>query len=502
MTHQNWLDKYKPQKSSDFLGDKYNINQIDKFIKQFYVKNKKQLTIKNPNIIITGTNGIGKTTIVDLILKENDFEKIIPDLSKISITRKTKKKKIIEKDNGSVITIKTYYNSLLRRKNILMVGEQTTVKIAVVLDNVSNISNPKEKEAIKSLIKLNNKFKRIPIIIIANVKHSKIVNEIRKMVIFVEKNINEEGKKENMKKINEIVMKSPNINELETLIKKVCITEKLKLLPTKSDEEDLYIEIIEHSQYDVRRLINILEELKNIYDDVEITLDKLNLYKITAKKKDIDPGIYEATRSLLNDYSGIDSAISLYSEERATIPLMVHENYPLNLRQQYPKMNAIDQINIIFDVSKSISESDKVDGLIYSNQCWSLQSVHGFYSCVLTSYHINKVSGKMRNKEIYKYTQDYNKTSIMKINNKAIRNAQEHQLLKTVSIYDFLYIASILRILFNNKRYDMLCELLKPYNLTLKKIESIIKIDKIKNKKSPLTGKQKTIMKEKLGISE
>src|SRR3984885_10295139 len=135
MTHQNWLDKYKPQKSSDFLGDKYNINQIDKFIKQFYVKNKKQLTIKNPNIIITGTNGIGKTTIVDLILKENDFEKIIPDLSKISITRKNKTKKIIEKDNGSVITIKTYYNSLLRRKNILMVGEQTTVKIAVVLDN-------------------------------------------------------------------------------------------------------------------------------------------------------------------------------------------------------------------------------------------------------------------------------------------------------------------------------------------------------------------------------
>ena len=162
-------------------------------------------------------------------------------------------------------------------------------------------------------------------------------------------------------------------------------------------------------------------------------------------------------------------------------------------------MPVTKKINIIFDISKAISESDKIDGLIYSNQCWSLQSVHGFYSCVMPSYYINKTPGKLCKSEKYRYTQDYNKTSIKKINNKVIKNAKGHQFLKKASIYDFLYIASILRTLLDNKNFEKVAELMKPYDLKLKEIESIIKIDKIRKTKLTLTGKQKTTLKELLG---
>lgn len=500
---ENWLDKYKPKKLSEVLGDQTQIQKIQQFIKQFTKKNIDITKIPNPNLIITGTNGVGKTLVTDLVLEENNFEKVTANLSNISVSRKTKRKKKVEKEViGSNRSVKTYYMSLKNNKKLLPSGEYSNRKIALVFDNVSTISNPKEKEAIKAIIKTNNKYKQFPIIIIANTKHSKTVNELRKMVTYIIRRTTADGKKENRKVINEIIMRPPQYNDMELFVKNICQKENLRLLQGKADDDDIYVELINHSQYDVRRLINILEELKLIHEDSPVTIEKFEEYRETSKKKDVDPGIYEATKMLLNRYNTMDNALLLYGEERATIPLMVHENYPLNIRQQYPKMPVEQQIDMIYDISKSISESDKVDGLIYSNQCWSLQPVHGFYSCVMPSYYINKTPGKLAKKEIYKYTQDYNKTSIKKINNKVIKKAQEHQFLKKVSIFDFLYIAAILKTLLLKKDFEKIAELMKPYDLKLKEIESIIKIDKIKKTKNTLTGKQRTILKELLGVTE
>jgi hypothetical protein len=500
---ENWLDKYKPKQLSDVIGNKSEVDRVDKFVKQFTKKTLDIDKIPNANLIITGTNGIGKTITVDLVLANNGITKVTADLSNISITRKSKKKKKVEKEpNGSTRTIKTYYMSLQNKHNLLLIGELEKKKIALVIDDVSNISNPKEKEAIKSLVKLNNKLKQFPIIIIANTKHSKTVNELRKMVTYTIKKTDDEGKKESRKVINEILFRAPDHRAMDEFTRKICKAEKLKIITNKNDDEDLYIMIIQHAQYDIRRLVNILEELKMIYQDEDITYDKVLKYAETSKTKDMDPGIYEATRLLLNQYKGIDYALSLYGEERATVPLMVHENYPLNIRQQYPNMSTKDQIEIMFQISKCISESDNVDGLIYSNQCWSLQPVHGFYSCVMPSYYINKYPNKLTSVEKYEYTKDYNKTSIKKINNKVIKKAQENPFLKKVSIYDFLYIASILKTLFARKDFDMVGELLKPYGLTPGEIESIIKIDKVRKTKNNLTGKQKSIIKEKMDQEE
>ncbi|AEQ60599.1 Replication factor C large subunit [Acanthamoeba polyphaga mimivirus] len=495
----NWLDKYKPTSSSQILGDKNNINRIKAFLSQF---TKENAEINCPNLILTGNNGVGKTLMTDLIIQEKGFEKITADLTNISVARKSKKKKKVEKEyNGSNRTIKTYYTTLYN-KSVSPTGDLIEKKIVVVFDDVSNISNNKEKEAIKSIIKINSKEKKIPIIIIANMKHSKTVNELKKMVTVTVKNTNSQGRKENKRTSNEIIIKAPNPDEIREFIAYICRKENLKLKQRKSDDDDIYEEIIQHSQFDIRRLIYILESLKMIHGNNDVTLDEFDAYREISKTKDIDPGIYKATGTLLNDYEGISGALSLYEEERATIPLMVHENYPSNIKHQYPKMSVEDQISVIHKISESISESDKIDGLIYSNQCWSLQPVHGFYSCVLPSYFINMHPNKLRMSEIYKYTQDYNKTSIKKINNKVIKKAQENQHLKRVSIYDFLYMASILKTLLERKDFEAVATLMKPYGLKLKEIESIIKIDKIKKMKNTLTGKQKTQLKELLGVDE
>ena len=160
----NWLEKYKPTKISDVVCDKSLIAKMTKFIKLFTLKKINYENINNPNLIITGSNGIGKSLIVDLMLKEFGLEKVYPVLSNISaIIRKTKRvAKTVKKTVNASRTIRTYYFSLQKQKTLTIGEDYIESKIALVIEDVSNISNIKEKEAIKALVRLNNKHKKIP----------------------------------------------------------------------------------------------------------------------------------------------------------------------------------------------------------------------------------------------------------------------------------------------------------------------------------------------------
>lgn len=494
----NWLDKYRPQKTTDIIGNKSEILKIQDFLKQF-INQKKIENINAPSIIISGPLGVGKTMSVDLLLKENGFEKLTTDLSDI-YCKKTKT------DNGSVSrSVENFYSFVQQKRKLSLLGGYDYSKSALVFDDISRITNPKKKDAIKSLIKLNNKNKKIPIIIIANDKHNKMVGELKKMISYPSSK--QKGKKE----VNEIHMKNPSPFEIIPLINKICKTEKIDFQKRKGDTEDINDMIIDHTQFDIRRLINTLEEIKQIHGNNSITTDTLSKYMETSRKKDIDPGIYEGTRILLNRYDGIDNALSIYCEDRSTIPLIFHENYPCNISTQYPRMNNQKKTEMLVSISKNISESDKIDGIIYSNQCWSLQPTHGFYSCAYPSYIVNKNPLKGNIYEKYAYTKDYNKTSIKKINKKVIKKTKENPLLKKMSINDFLYICTILKSLILRKDVDTICNLLAPYKFSyLKEIESIISIDKLEKgsdneklkTKYKIKGKMKTQIMDKLGLKE
>jgi len=533
----NWSDKYKPKNVSEMIGEKNYVIKLNKFIDQFTqndTSKKNDTNKKNENtdkkgaimpcMLVTGKNGIGKTSIVDLVLKEKGFEKITVNLSNI-ICIKTKKKNKTKKTEtnkvaiGNNKTVNMVYSLISSRTKVIASDtnidenmycipddfndesmQKTTVvkaNVALVIDDISSITNRNEKDPIKGLIKLNNKLKQFPIIIIGSDKYNKLVNDVRKMVSYSTVVITQEQKIK--KKIsNEIKMFPPSGMDLERYIKSICLKEKLNLFNNKN-EEDIYSEIIEYSQYDLRRLINCLEELKMIYYNSRVSNKEFDDYRNASKAKDIDPSIYEATCMLLNKYVGIETSLLLYSEERATIPLIVHENYPLNMKINYPSLSPLDQINMICKISKNISESDKIDGLIYSSQLWNLQPVHGFYSCVMPSYHINSVKGKLSINDInmYSFTKDYTKTSTRKINNKVIKKLKEKIYLKKMSINDFLHLTHILKYLLAEEKYSKLVRLIRPYGINTKELESIIKIDRISNKIA-LNSKTKTILKKRL----
>ena len=87
-------------------------------------------------------------------------------------------------------------------------GEYVEKKIALVFDDVSNIQNPKKKDIIKTLVKLNNKHKKFPIIIIGNNSHNKMVNDLKKMITYT---IKSPTTAKNIKVINDVILYPPKL---------------------------------------------------------------------------------------------------------------------------------------------------------------------------------------------------------------------------------------------------------------------------------------------------
>jgi hypothetical protein len=165
---------------------------------------------------------------------------------------------------------------------------------------------------------------------------------------------------------------------------------------------------------------------------------------------------------------------------------MVHQNYTSSVLKNVD--NIKDQYEIIKKVGESLSTGDVVENYIYGDQSWEMQEIHGFHTCVATSFYLHeKAKSSFPVKLIF--TTDLNKTSIKKINKKNINNT--NRCFKNMNIFDYIYMNKIVRRLIEDNNIKECVRLMKKYNIKLEYIESLLKIDKIKNTKTVLSSRQK-----------
>jgi hypothetical protein len=130
-------------------------------------------------------------------------------------------------------------------------------------------------------------------------------------------------------------------------------------------------------------------------------------------------------------------------------------------------------------ISDSISRGDNIETSIYTDQNWYLQNIHGFYTCINTSYWINKSNNNYNiDTKSIKFTADLNKTSLKNINRKNIINL--YKIIQNKSIFEILILNKISNFLINNNKEQELINILNNYsnNITIKEIELCLKIDK------------------------
>lgn len=439
-----YVDKYLPKNSKDIVGNTIIINRIKAWIANF---DKEDTAC----ILITGKHGIGKTTIAHLVLEEYGYT--------VSHVNFTLLNEII--DNGSGVVgkeIDKYVQKFDKRKELFRCAKQ-----AYIIDNISSISSRIDKDILTALKKYNQKYHKFPLIFVSDDQHNKLVNEIKKTII-------------------EYHLENPEDRELIEYIKKICKSESICI------DKKIYESIILHAQYDIRRLLNILQSLQDIYGTDKIGISEFDAFQQCSKQKDTYISLYDITDELFNQYSGIDKSLSLFEQDRGLVPLFMHQNYFSYIKA---KINPEEQLLVLKNIADNLSMGDVTEGHIYRNQVWGLHEICGYYMTTVPSYELNHFNGKEREKKNnkidglsprykYEFPKDLNKTSIKNINKRNITNVVD-TLNKTV--IDYIYLNQIINKFIEDKEFIKIGKLLNHYNIDIKELGYLLKIDKIKNSK-------------------
>jgi replication factor C subunit 1 len=432
-----WINKWKPNDVSEIVGNKQSISKIDEWLSKFDKHN-------NNCIIISGSHGIGKTLSIELLLKKYNYT------SKVIYPDELKNFR-----NGNETEFEDYYNydnsvfSKFKMKSKNSSNENK--KIAIVFDEIESISLSSEKKYVFNIYKTNAKMKSFPLIFISNTNHSKLLNDLKKYCM-------------------EIKFYSPSSYDLVKFIQKIAKEEKMEI-----KEHDAIEKIIQFSQYDVRRLINLLQEYSYNYKslnskDVDTFIDK-------SISKDTCVGLFEASLELLNNNNNFEKIYKLYEIDKVLIPLMVHENYYKKIVSAKNKNTFEEQVQEMVNISESISIGDTIETSIYTDQNWYLQDIHGFYTCYNTSYISSQMNRKITSSEI-KFSADLNKTSLKNINKKNIINLEK--IIGKRTIEEILLLCRLSNHMISTKQTQYILDILKNYkeDFDIKDLELCLKIDK------------------------
>ena len=441
-----WTQKYKPTKIEDIIGNKNQIKKIIEWIKLVKMKKAKKYIL-----LIHGPPGIGKTTIINIILKEFNFNIIEFNSSDL---RK-------QKNIRNVISKVLYY------KNVMSLLNGINKESALILDEFDSMFSSSDKGGSNELLNIikeshdtKNKSRIIitnPIICIYNDFNDKKLNEFKKFSI-------------------DIKFNKPTFFDLELIINKIIIKEKINI-----DIESKH-KIINNSLSDIRRMIILLRDLtikKNKNNIINIKKEDISIQEKIFDKKNINFMVFDIIKLILNKKSNIDTIDLYHSSDIFIIPLLIHENYPHIL------FNKLDNINIkkcsLCKISKYLCLNNLIENLIKERNMWNLLYFSSFYSSYLTNYELNKLeknkyskievnSSVLLNKISNKYLQiyyNYNKnTNIFNLNSNYNFNISD--IIHLSKIFNYI-IYSKNNNIFNLKYY------IDFYNFSLDDILFIIK---------------------------
>jgi replication factor C subunit 1 len=470
MNETLWIEKYKPTKLSEILCNRGPTGKINTWVSNWtkireriftgrknVQKTKKrkgsrgskaEKLIGSSCLLITGSHGVGKTIGVEVVMEKYGYDTKSVMFRNMKLDNKNPTEGIKKQLNSSNV-----FGIMCNKKK---------QRVAIVIDEIESVTSTNDKKTILALMKLNDQEWLCPVIFISNGKHNKLLSEIQK---------NSEHVK----------FFPPFDSDLRTVLRIIESKEKIKI--SSAAVADM---IIKHSQSDIRRLIYTLQDITSSCKNKAITEELMSSYCQSSTKKDVDINLYEATSELLYNYTTIDNCLRFYESEKVLLPLMVHQNY---IESVIINVDSIkDKFDVIKSVGESLSTGDVVENYIYGDQSWEMQEIHGFHTCAATSYYLcEKVENFL--KVGLDFTKDLNKTSIKKINKKNINNT--NGCFDNMNIFDYIYINKIMRKLIEENKIEKCVQIMKDYTCQLEHIESLLKIDKIRNTKTILTSKQK-----------
>tara|TARA_Y100000590_G_C15746615_1_gene1022294 strand:+ start:7059 stop:8429 length:1371 start_codon:yes stop_codon:yes gene_type:complete len=372
-----WFEKYRPKTLKDMIFDKKDVDKAKQWITDF--KNKKKGT---PNcLFLLGKPGIGKTSLAYALL--NDFDYDICEFNASEIRNQKQIKDQISEINGNI--------------NVIDFMNSKKKKIGIIMDEIDGMNN-NDRGGLTELtdIMFDKKNKELipsgsPFICISNSIDKKI-KALRDKSVYIN-------------------CKYPTQYAFVNLVTKILKKENILI------DDIAILDIIKHSQNDIRRLINILEYLfydksknnQDVYDNIEKEL-------INFDKKNTTYDIYNVTSTILNKKCEMDEIFEYYNTDKSLFPLLFMENFPnytlKNRTNDYNKK--LETLSLAYN---SFSYSDIMDKSIYLNQYWVLNDYNCINKCIYPALLLNKLDKYKINKiNSISYSSLINKTSLEYLN--------------------------------------------------------------------------------------
>ena len=344
-------------------------------IKTFLVnfeKNKHDLSCKR-GIYIYGNPGTGKTSFIETLLKEINYD-------------------IIKYDAGDIrnkVIIDTITKHNMSDRNVLSMLQKNVKKLVIIMDEIDGMNNG-DKGGINSLIKLirpkktkKQKLEDItlnPIICIGNYHIDKKIKELIKVC-------------------NSYELKNPTNIQMEILI--------TKLMPNVNIE--LKNNLLNYIQGDLRKLDSIVD----IYNKQNVSL-KNEIIQNIFQPKTYNEDSKKITQNLINNNQDLNNHNHIMNEtDRTIVGLLWHENI-VDVLGKFPKNESFPFYNTILE---NICFSDYMDRITFQKQIWQFNEmtslIKTFYNNKLYHEHFKKKpkfnpSEVRFTKVLTKYSTEYN----------------------------------------------------------------------------------------------
>lgn len=387
-----WVDKYLPKNSKEIIGNSKEIKWIRNWISHFQ-GNGTFPNFKN-GLLLSGKPGIGKTTMAHVLLKEAGYDIIEFNASEVR-SQKVIRDKLLTIVNGS---------------NILKMINKTN-KTAIIMDEVDG-SSTGEKGVIKELVQyissaknysaLSRKKKKI--------RRKKSSNKdiiINNNPIICVCNQIISGMKSLKEACIHFKISVPSDEQIFQLIKKIKENENI-------DMDDIVCRtIVPHCQMDLRRTINILENIKMYFKNNKITVKDINKVIKTFGTKDINVGLYTAINNIFGKKMSPNDSLINFQSDKVFVPMLVHENFNKQIRNNF-KNSQIEKLDAMYQYYNLISDANIIENELYHTHNWELTDYIGLLTC----YSANTIFNSLNPYNIPKYDMINNSPVLSKINYK------------------------------------------------------------------------------------
>lgn len=435
-----WTQKYQPKTLDEMVMNQNKIKSIRQWFDNFDdVKSKKIL-------LLSGPPGIGKTTIANLALKEYGYSVIEYNASSIRGPK----------------NIREVFDKVLGYKSVIDMFKNNTMPTGIIMDEIDTLCNGGDKGGMTEFLNIIKSRKK------------KNVYDINNPIICTYNDFSDKKLTELKNQSFEVKISKPSKMDLEYIIEKIEKGENMKI------DMEAKILLIKHSMSDIRRLINILYDVNMMYHMEEsITQEIVEKVMETFMKKDVDVQIFDMTRNILNKPLEANELIDYYDSDRLLLPMMLHENYINTINNR--NISQEDKRKLILKCADGLIENDIYQTAIYENQSWEMADTMALSYC-LRMNEISKLKKFITNNDSIEYTVLLNKISLYHTNKKLI-NTLNNKANIDLSVDDMYFLSEMIVFHVFNKKGNMskLEEIIKEYNLTMEKIDLLIRINKMYN---------------------